>query len=439
MKTWSILLPEEGEGAVEKNRGESADKRSGEPRGGLQALEALGVHAKRVEAPSSREEVQRILGQAFKEGLKVIPLGGGTALGVAAIPETVDIAMDMTGMGGIPVLDPKNLNMTVQAGKTVDAINGELAEAGKGFFLPMDPPMAAQATIGGVYASNSSGPLRLLYGTLRDQALGVQGVNAQGQAVAFGGVTVKNVSGYDLTKFLIGSAGTLCVVTSIAIRILPIPDASSVCELFFEKADGLDDFLTQLRASVLVPSGVVIASSSSGAQGLRAVVAFEGHAAAVERQSGDLLRMAQGKGGKGEAKMSRETMLQTLRGAVDPNGLGTHSLALKVSVPIMQGTAVHSAIHKLASRGELQIKMALLAGNGVLFVYAGGDADDVLVQFSKGVREAALRMGGHAVPIRGTHAVLAAWGPRVDPTLQRQVLKPIKQILDPKGILLPLV
>jgi glycolate oxidase FAD binding subunit len=289
-----------------------------------------------------------------------------------------------------------------------------------------------------VYASNGSGPCRLLYGTLRDQALGVQGVNAQGQPVAFGGITVKNVSGYDLTKFLIGSAGTLCVVTSISIRILPLPDASSVCEVAFEKGKGLDDFLVALRASVLVPSGVVI-TAAAGSQGARrAVVAFEGNGAAVERQNRDLLKMGEGQGGKGESRTGRDAMAQALGQAVDPNGFGTEALALKMGVPIMQGTAAFSAVEELSVRGSVRAKMALLAGNGILFVYATEASQEVLTQFSKGVRDVAAKLGGHVIPMRGPRAVLAAWGSRLDPGLEKQVLKPIKQLLDPKGILLPL-
>ncbi len=268
--------------------------------------------------------------------------------------------------------------------------------------------------------------------------------SGQGKAVAFGGVTVKNVSGYDLTKFLIGSAGSLCVITSIALRILPIPEASSLCELAFEKGEGVHDFLGALRSSVMVPSAVVMdgpplaAASAEARRARRVLVAFEGHTAAVERQNRDLIQMAERHGGLGKAALGREAMTKGLRSAVDPDGFGTQPLALKVSVPLVQGPAAYSAVQDLAIRGELENKLALLAGNGVLFVYAGSGDDEVLLQFSKGVREVASRLGGHVVPIQGPRAVLSAWGPRLDPVLQRQVLKPIKQMLDPKGILLPL-
>jgi hypothetical protein len=93
----------------------------------------------------------------------------------------------------------------------------------------------------------------------------------------------------------------------------------------------------------------------------------------------------------------------------------------------------------LSERGHVKTKLALLAGNGVLFVYAQEEDGELLVQFSKGVRDAAFRLGGHAVPVRGPRAVLEAWGARLDPVLEKQVFRPIKEMLDPQGILLPLV
>ena len=111
--------------------------------------------------------------------------------------------------------------MTVLAGTTLNGINEFLAGQGNGFFLPLDPPFSERATIGGVYASNGSGPSRLRYGAVRDQVLGVRGIDAQGGEVGFGGKTVKNVSGYDLTKFLIGSAGSLCLITAAIMRVYP--------------------------------------------------------------------------------------------------------------------------------------------------------------------------------------------------------------------------
>lgn len=411
-------------------------KREAAAKSAEQILKEVGIEAACVEVPASEKEVQSILARASKEKLKVLPLGGGTSLGVAVLPEKVDLALDMRGMNSICELDPRNLNMVVQAGKSIQSINQELAQVERGFMLPLDPPRSQEATLGGAYAANMSGPLRHLYGVLRDQVLGVRAVNVQGSQMAFGGITVKNVSGYDLTKFLIGSAGSLCVVTHLALRILPVPEASGICRMEFPSESDLEGFLSELRGSVLLPSAVVARWRAGEAVKLL-TVALEGHPKAVERQAREIQGMAARHGGSGNTLEGRDIFLESLRLAVDPQGDIHRTLALKVSVPIAQGLGAAMAVDDLALQGSLKVDLALLAGNGVFFVYATDDSDQLLREFSKGVREMALRMGGHVLPVSGPRGSLEGWGPRMDPAVGRNVVMPIKQSWDPLGVLLP--
>lgn len=403
----------------------------------LKELERTGVVAQNVESPTAESQLQQILDRASRERLTVLPLGGGTAMGVATLPEKVDIALDMTGLARVLELDSKNLTMTVQSGITVDAINERLASEERGFFLPLDPPLSHRATIGGVYCSNLSGPSRLLYGTLRDQALGVSAVDAGGRLLNLGGVTVKNVSGYDLTKFFMGSAGSLCIITRVSFRIYPLPEASSLCEVTMESERELQDLLSALRASVLIPTGLVVTDGVSDTT-FRVLAGFEGNPEAVERQNRDLLKLGSTYGGQGEARMGREAMIQSLRAAVDPEDSDANTLTLKVSAPIVQGPPAYSAIRSASEEFGLAAKIALLAGNGVHYVYVTGGGDEALLSLLNRVKEIARRLGGHVVPVKGRRQILSLWGPKVDVTLQRHVLKPIKDKLDPKGVLLPL-
>lgn len=206
---------------------------------GAEQLASLGVRVGRIERPTKEKEAQQILAEAFQDKRTVIPCGGGTATGSGILPEAADIALDTTGMNRVLAFDPLNLNLAVLGGMTLDAVNEFLSGQGKGFFLPLDPPLSGRATIGGIYAANSSGPLRLRYGTVRDQALGVRGADAMGREIGFGGKTVKNVSGYDLTKFFVGSAGSLGLITSISFRVQPLPEAASLGDIIFETVEGL--------------------------------------------------------------------------------------------------------------------------------------------------------------------------------------------------------
>ncbi len=387
----------------------------------LRTLESLGVAAKHVERPTKESEAQQVLAGAFKEKLTVLPVGGATAISAGTLPERVDIVLDMTGMEGIAHFDISNLNMTVLAGTALNGINEFLAGQGNGFFLPLDPPFSERATIGGVYASNGSGPSRFRYGTVRDQVLGVRGIDARGSEVGFGGKTVKNVSGYDLTKFLIGSAGSLCLITAATMRVYPLPAASSLCEVFFPAIGDLEKFLQALRSSVLLPSGVTV-EQVLGA--FRVLSAFEGHPLAVERENKDFLSMAGTFGGKGEAKMGREVMREAIRGAIEPEG---DAMAIKVTVPLSEGPATLAGLKDLAGPA----KTVLFAGNGVILVYG---ADERIIDGAK-----RLAAHGYVAPIRLHRSLLSTWGPRVNPTLEQFVLRPIKEKLDPSGVFPPIL
>jgi glycolate oxidase FAD binding subunit len=410
--------------------------KSAEKTPGIQELESLGVSFKRIEKPTKEREAQQILTQAFKEKMKILACGGGTSLGAGILPESVDLVLDTTGMNRILVFDPRNLNVAVLGGMSISAINEHLAGQEKGFFLPLDPPLPHRATIGGIYAANGSGPSRLRYGTVRDQALGVRGADAQGQEVGFGGKTVKNVSGYDLTKFLIGSAGSFCLITSISFRVYPLPEASSFCELQFDQAESAEKFLATLRASILLPSAVVVTYPSNGAsaQGFRGIVSFEGDGRAVERQNKDLLQMAGNFGGKGESRMGRESMMNALRSAIDPDEGAQNLLSIKVSVPISKGIRAFEAVRKLDAAGTLGLKTALLAGNGILYLNACPSSQDAAIRLISDLKEIVKSADGFMAPVRAHRTLLSQWGERVDPTLHRLVLKPIKDKVDPTGV-----
>jgi glycolate oxidase FAD binding subunit len=407
---------------------------------GVEQLELLGVHAKRVERPANEKEAQSVLAAASAEGLSVLPCGGGTAMGAGVLPETVDMAFDTTALDRVLAFDSQNLNLAVLAGMTIDGLNRHLAGVETGFYLPLDPPLSRRATIGGTYASNGSGPMRLLYGTVRDLALGVRGIDAQGREVGFGGKTVKNVSGLDMTRFLVGSAGSLGVITSISFRVLPMPEAASLCELSFRTEEDVEKFLSDLRKSVLIPSAVVLDDSPTGAaEGFRVLAGFEGHPKAVERQTRELVSMAQTFGGAGEAQPGREPMIEALRLAVDPQDPDVCPLTLKVSVPIARGTRTCAALRGVSKESGVATKTALLAGNGVVFVHATEAGEEALIQLIRGVKELVEPDDGHVAPVRASRAVLSQWGPRVDSTLERLVLRPVKEKLDPAGMLPPII
>ena len=159
------------------------------------------------------------------EKLAVIASGCRTKLHLGAAPSRYDIALDMSGLREIAHYDPADLTISVGAGMPIAALNATLFQHNQ--FLPLLVPYYSSATIGGTIASGLDSPLRQLYGTARDFLLGAEFIDGTGSQVKSGGRVVKNVTGYDLHKMLVGSLGSLAVITRLNFRTFPAPAAGS--------------------------------------------------------------------------------------------------------------------------------------------------------------------------------------------------------------------
>ncbi len=191
-----------------------------------------GIVPKVVVLPASVQEVQEVLRYASERRLSVIPAGGGTKLSIGNIPQKADIVLALTYLNSVLEYEPADLTVTVEAGTCLANLQTELAKNRQ--FLPMNPPYADRCTIGGIVATNSSGPLRLRYGTARNQVLGLRVVHASGTVVKSGGKVVKNVAGYDLNKLYIGAYGTLGIVTEVTLKLAPLPMRQAIIASQFQ-------------------------------------------------------------------------------------------------------------------------------------------------------------------------------------------------------------
>jgi glycolate oxidase FAD binding subunit len=172
--------------------------------------------------PRSAEEIAEIVRMAASEKLALVACGCGSKLGIGMPPLRYDLALDMKGLTQIAHYDAGDLTLSVDAGKSLGALQLILRE--KGQFLPLDVPCIACATIGGTVASGIDSTLRQQYGTARDFLIGAEFIDGKGQVCKSGGRVVKNVSGYDLHKLLVGSLGTLAVITRLNFRTFPLPE-----------------------------------------------------------------------------------------------------------------------------------------------------------------------------------------------------------------------
>ena len=177
-----------------------------------------------VAKPTSAEQVAEIVRFAGLEKLALIPCGNRTKLEIGMPPSRYDIALDMTGLHQIIHYDPGDLTVSVDAGANFNDLAAPLYKQKQ--FLPLSVPFYFESTIGGIIASGVDSSLRHSYGTARDFLIGAEFVDGTGRLCKSGGRVVKNVTGYDLHKLLIGSLGTLAVITRLNFRTFPAAPAS---------------------------------------------------------------------------------------------------------------------------------------------------------------------------------------------------------------------
>jgi glycolate oxidase FAD binding subunit len=204
-----------------------------------------------VVVPKSGEAVAATLEWAAAKRLSVVIRGQGSKAGWGARPAPVDVLLDLSGLNRVLDHQPGDLTVTVEAGVPLRELNRQLASRGQ--WLPLDPPFADQATIGGLLATNDSGPHRHRFGTPRDLVIGVQLATMDGQLAKAGGKVVKNVAGYDLSKIVSGSFGSLAAIVSATFKLAPLAGASATIAIERLSIDQLGEVAGAITASQLEP------------------------------------------------------------------------------------------------------------------------------------------------------------------------------------------
>src|SRR6516225_9507792 len=213
-----------------------------------------GVLPRLAIIPETVEQVSQAVTLANQQGLTLITRGGGSRLNLGSIPERFDVLLETTKLTRLLEHEAPDLTCHAEAGSTIAALQAQLAT--KGQWLALDPPDAQQATIGGVLASNASGPKRLRYGTARDMVIGLHVVQASGEVARSGGRVVKNVAGYDLNKLYIGSLGTLGIIVEANFKLQPLPAEERTLILTFSNAVDAMQNVIALLGSLSTPSAI---------------------------------------------------------------------------------------------------------------------------------------------------------------------------------------
>ncbi|MBI4164701.1 MAG: FAD-binding oxidoreductase, partial [Acidobacteria bacterium] len=206
--------------------------------------------------PSSAEEAATTLRWAAEHELGVIPCRSATKLQVGNLPRRFDVALSLKGMNQVWHYEPSDLTLSVEPGMKFSDIQEFVGK--RGLWLPLDPPGGGRASLGGMAATNAAGPLRLAYGAPRDIVLGMKIATTQGQVIKTGGRVVKNVTGYDTGKLLIGSYGTLGVIAEVSLKLFPLPPARATYVLTAGTLGIARDLRRRILSSPLTPARFVL-------------------------------------------------------------------------------------------------------------------------------------------------------------------------------------
>lgn len=201
--------------------------------------------------PGSTEEIVNLLHLATARGIKIVPRGAGTGLTGGTIPIEGGIIIQFTRMNRILEIDSHNLTATVEPGVITSTLHSAVEQVG--LFYPPDPASANVSTIGGNVAESAGGLRGLKYGTTKDYVLGLETVLASGEVLVTGGKTVKNVAGYDLTKLLVGSEGTLCIFTKIILRLIPLPETKRTLLAIYPNFQDAASSVSDIIANRILP------------------------------------------------------------------------------------------------------------------------------------------------------------------------------------------
>ena len=410
-----------------------------------------------VALPSSTDEVAALLRLATRHRVPVVPRGAGTGLsgGAAGIEGALTIAV--TGMNRILEIDRDNLCVITQPG----VINAELkaAVAKEGLFYPPDPASYESCSIGGNLGTNAGGLCCVKYGQTRDWVLGLEVVLADGTVIRTGGRTVKDTAGYSLTHLIVGSQGTLGIVTEATLRLRPLPGPRSTMLAFFSSLGAAGDAVAAMTRAGIVPVTLelldhetILAVDDAHNLGLdrdaAAMLLVESDAPGVAA-TGELDEAERAIEGAGATSIVRAQDAQEGDWLRQARRLALRALERQgtvrmedVGVPRARVPQLLAAIERIAAAHEVRCATFGHAGDGNLHPNLIFDRDDPdAARLTHVVRDeifrAALDLGGTVTAEHGIGAARREWLPVQRGEGAVAAMRAIKSALDPLGILNP--
>lgn len=411
-----------------------------------------------VVLPGSRDEVCEIMKIASREKVNIIPRGAGTNLSGTAVARQGGVIMALNRLNRILEVDRDNRCAVVQPG----VINGYLQkEAAKvGLMYGPDPASMMVSTIGGNVALNAGGPRAVKYGVTRDSLMGLELVLADGEWIRTGGKTIKNVTGFDLTRLLCGSEGTLGIITEATVRLVPRPPARRTMLAVFQGLDDVAKAVSDIMASGLIPAAIELMervildalrnySSIIFPEDAEAVLLVEvdGEEASLPLQMKRIEQLCRTHRAIGiqAAETDQEIeMLWQARRAAGPalNKAKPTVLSEDATVPVSRLPEMISKIAELRDKHRIQVGVFAHAGDGNLHPCIMTDVNDKeemkrVDLFTREMFEAAVALGG---TLSGEHGIGIAKDRYMGMEFNKkamEIMRGIKRVFDPDNILNP--
>jgi glycolate oxidase len=408
--------------------------------------------------PTTTEEVSRILKIANREKIPVTPRGSATGLSGMCVPAQGGIVMAMSKMNKILEVNPEDRLAIAEPGVITNDL--QVAVEAVGSFYPPDPASQTICQLGGNVATNAGGPRCVKYGVTRDYLLGLEAVLPSGEVVKAGGRPIKNVTGYDVTRLLCGSEGTLAVITKIIVKLIAKPEARRTLLVAFRSIDDASTTVSRIMAAGIVPRALELMDQryirncenmyhlglpTEAAAML--IIEVDGFAETVDRQANIAWEFCENEGAfdirlaQTEAEADRMWYARKI-GSVALYRLSKTMVTEDATVPISQIPAMVRRLNEIEKKYNMVIYLLAHAGDGnmhPLMTYDPGNKDEAerVDNIIREIFEASIALGG---TLTGEHGIGLAKKPfmhlEISPT-ELDLWKNIKKSFDPNGIMNP--
>lgn len=407
--------------------------------------------------PKNTDEVARLVRYAGENDLSVIPRGAGTGMSGASVPSENCIVLSLEKTRKILDVDTKNMTVVVEPGIVNIRLQKELEYLG--YFYPPDPASLNVCTIGGNVATNAGGPRAIKYGVTKDYVMGIEAVLPDGSIINTGGKTYKKVVGYNLKNLLTGSEGTLAIFTKIRLKMLPLPEDVITLLVLFSNLEASGTAVTKILSSKIIPRTIefmdrlsIEAVENYKPTGLPAdveallLIELDGYPSTIKREAERVVDICHSLGGEAivaEDDIARDRLWEARRSIspalyhIKPTKINEDIVVPRDKIP-----SILMDLKRLSEQNGISIISFGHAGDGNIHVNVMVDKNNK-DEFTKGIKivkeifEITLKLGGS---ISGEHGIGITKAPYIGMEIKErelELMKGIKSLFDPKGIMNP--